>query len=650
MRRLGASGPRSGAGFGVRRLRSKGLAAGTLLVLGLIWPAACRPDYAIRASAVCEGGGLGTGATYSLIHAIGQTSPVGTATADNRQLSSGLVPALLDLVPPAIVHVPPSVVLSTTQVAITADIFDSRSGIDTVRLFFREGDFYSFREKPMQLAQNAYSAVIPQSAVRAAGLVYYIEAIDGAGNLARYPQGAPDSLAELTVYFTDLASAALPAAAYRMVSLPGRPSAGAPDSVLLDDLGSYDKTVWRLGRWNASAGECGERCYDEYPEIEDFAPGNAFWLISSKAKAIDFSGYSTSLTRPSPVRLARGWNQIATPFSFTTDWLSARVSYAGGSYSIGDPHPVGPDTVCIEDNLISYDGSYRSFQSQLLPWQGYWIYNSGTVDVDLIFSPQALSAYAAPAALGERGLNGAELVLRLDLEAEGVPSEPAYAGLSPLASDTWDALDLHQPPPIEDHLRAVFPQVAWGRHSGLYMSNVKRANPDGAAWSFRVDSPQATSASLAVAPAGLIPSDWKVFVYDLAAGLRLETGSLPYWFDVAGSRDFLLVAGTEGFVRDQEASSGVDLRPSIVSIAPNPFRDNAKVTLFVPSDQMASLKVFSVEGRLVAKAFEGFLAEGIHTIAWNGTTPAGGAVAPGIYFLRLETAERSLVRKIMRMR
>ncbi|MFZ1948102.1 MAG: T9SS type A sorting domain-containing protein [bacterium] len=626
-----------------------GLATALALAAVPLWPASCRPDYALRASAISEGGGLGTTSTYSLIHAIGQTSPIGSAATGNKQLSSGLVSALLDLVPPAIVHVPPAAVLSTTQVGITADIFDSRSGIDTARLFFREGGFYSFREKPMQQTEDGFVATIPQSAVREAGLVYYIEAVDGVGNLARYPEGAPDSLAELTVYFTDLASPALAAGAYRMVSMPGRPSAGAPDSVLVDDLGGYNRTAWRLGRWNASGGDCGERCYDEYPATEDFAPGRGFWLISSRARTLDFSGYSTSLTLPTPVRLARGWNQIATPFSFTTDWLSARVSYAGGSYSVGDLHVVGPDTVYVEDNLISYDGAYHGVQKRLEPWEGYWIYNSGTGDVDLVFDPDVQANQAAAAAGGELVPAGAELTLRLDLEADGVLVQPAYAGLSPLASDAWDVFDLHQPPPIGDFLRVVFSQAAWGRNSGLYMSNVKRANPDGAAWDFRVDSAEDRSASLSVTPAGLLPSDWKIFLYDLAAGLRLDAASLPYALRVNGNREFMLVAGTDGFVRDQEASSKVSLRPSIVSVAPNPFTDNASVTLFVPSDQRVSLKVYSVEGRLVATGFEGLLTAGVHTFDWNGATPAGTA-APGIYFVRFETAERSLVRKIMRIR
>jgi hypothetical protein len=627
-----------------------GLAAALALLMVPLWPTTCRPDYMIRASAISEGGGLAAASTYSLIHAIGQTSPIGNAAADNKQLSSGLVSTLLDLVPPAIVHVPPAAVLSTTQVTITADISDNRSGIDTVRLFFREGGFYTFRERPMQQTEGGFAAAIPQSAVREAGLVYYIEAVDGVGNLARYPEGAPDSLAELTVYFTDLASPALPAGAYRMVSLPGRPPAGAPDSILVDDLGRYDKTAWRLGRWNATGGECGERCYDEYPATEDFAPGRAFWLVSSRAGAFDFSGYSTGLTRPTPVRLARGWNQIATPFSFATDWLSARISYAGGSYSIGDLHVVGPDTVYVEDNLISYDGSYRSFQTELLPWEGYWIYNSSTADVDLVFDPGVQSVQAAAAEGGACRPDGAELTFRLALEANGVRAQSAYAALSPLASDTWDVFDLHQPPPIADDLRAVFSQTSWGRHSGLYMSDVKRANPDGAAWEFRVDSAESRLASLTVAPVGLLPPDWKVFLYDPGSGLKLDTASLPYAFQVTGSREFLLVAGTETFVRDQETFSGVNLRPSIVSVAPNPFSDNARVALFVPSDQVASLKIFSVEGRLVTTAFEGLLGAGIHTFTWDGATPAGTATAPGIYFIRFETAERSLVRKVMRIR
>ena len=232
---------------------------------------------------------------------------------------------LIDMVPPGVEHQPAASVPARTSVEIVAEVTDTRSGIDTVKIFFREGGYYTFREKPMALSgtiKDVYNATLPPSSVTERGLVYYIEAVDNRGNVGHYPAGAPDSLINLPVAFTDLASATLPAGQYRMVSLPGAPADGSPDSVLVDDLGFYGRKAWRLGRWNAE-GCGGERCYDEYPSVVDFAPGRAFWLISSEARAFDFSGVSVDITEPCEIPLQQGWNQVASPFGFTTDWLSA---------------------------------------------------------------------------------------------------------------------------------------------------------------------------------------------------------------------------------------------------------------------------------------------------------------------------------------
>ena len=49
-----------------------------------------------------------------------------------------------------------------------------------------------------------------------------------------------------------------------------------------------------------------------------------------------------------------------------------------------------------------------------------------------------------------------------------------------------------------------------------------------------------------------------------------------------------------------------------------------------------TLRVFSIEGRLVATLAEGEFPEGSHTVTWNGRDASGRAVAAGVYFYALE--------------
>ena len=633
--------------------------AAILVCQSALWSAPCRADYVIPVSANPAGAGRGSQGPYQLTYTIGQASPAGVSTVLNYELAAGLMAMLSDIEPPGIAHQPAHLVPARTAVEISAEITDLRSGVDTVRLFFREGGLLAFREKAMlKSSDDTYAATLPPSSVTERGLVYYIEARDHLGNRTRYPASAPDSLVNIGVCFSSLTSTVeLPAGKYRMISLPGVPTSGSPDSVLVDDLGRYDKKSWRLGRWNSAAGECAEGCYQEYPTIDAFAPGRAFWLVSSGSRSFDFGGVSTDVSRPFLVRLARGWNQIATPFGFATDWLSARIRFGQKTYAIGDLQIVGSDTIYVEDNLVAYDGAYQGFQSQLLPWAGYWVYNWSTHEVDLVCDPgPAAGRLTGAVEIAERSPGAGRLGPATDLLIAIAAKSPEHpecrclAGLSPAAADAWDILDLHEPPPIGDYLSVAFDRQAWGRHSGAYMSDIRHSTSEGAAWEFLVQTSGRTHPSLSITPMGELPQGWHIFLYDPDAGLRLDLGSLPYSFDLERSRRFTLIAGTGQFIAKEEASSGIDLKPGIVSAVPNPFTQNVRITFFVPNRGPARLQVFSVEGRLIGTLADGVVERGLQTLVWDGKSRNGQATAPGIYFVRFETARAVITEKILKLR
>lgn len=64
----------------------------------------------------------------------------------------------------------------------------------------------------------------------------------------------------------------------------------------------------------------------------------------------------------------------------------------------------------------------------------------------------------------------------------------------------------------------------------------------------------------------------------------------------------------------------------------------------------ARLHVFDVAGRLVARLADGPIAEGPHSVSWNGRTGGGDPVGSGIYFARLETADGSRTLKVIQQK
>jgi len=80
---------------------------------------------------------------------------------------------------------------------------------------------------------------------------------------------------------------------------------------------------------------------------------------------------------------------------------------------------------------------------------------------------------------------------------------------------------------------------------------------------------------------------------------------------------------------------------------PNPFRTSASLEFAVPAGARAELGIYTPGGRLVRRlAADG----GRGTVVWDGRSGEGEPVAPGIYFVRLKAAAKSVHRKVVLLR
>jgi hypothetical protein len=83
---------------------------------------------------------------------------------------------------------------------------------------------------------------------------------------------------------------------------------------------------------------------------------------------------------------------------------------------------------------------------------------------------------------------------------------------------------------------------------------------------------------------------------------------------------------------------------------PNPFGQGLLCAYSVPVESAARLDVIDVRGRLVRTLVDSIVARGAHRAAWDGTDARGQSAAPGVYFLRLESAGRVLTSKAVKVR
>ncbi|MFH1845559.1 MAG: C25 family cysteine peptidase [bacterium] len=88
-------------------------------------------------------------------------------------------------------------------------------------------------------------------------------------------------------------------------------------------------------------------------------------------------------------------------------------------------------------------------------------------------------------------------------------------------------------------------------------------------------------------------------------------------------------------------------RLALTQNQPNPFNPCTAIEFALPVGQQLQLRIYDVEGRLVKTLAQGFHPAGQHVVVWDGTDGRGARTSSGVYFYRLTTPEKTLVRKMM---
>ncbi len=80
---------------------------------------------------------------------------------------------------------------------------------------------------------------------------------------------------------------------------------------------------------------------------------------------------------------------------------------------------------------------------------------------------------------------------------------------------------------------------------------------------------------------------------------------------------------------------------------PNPFGPSTTIAYDVPRAARVSVRVYDASGRLVRTLLDRAVEPGRHASVWDGRDSGGRAVAAGVYFCRVETEGKGLVRRVV---
>jgi hypothetical protein len=84
---------------------------------------------------------------------------------------------------------------------------------------------------------------------------------------------------------------------------------------------------------------------------------------------------------------------------------------------------------------------------------------------------------------------------------------------------------------------------------------------------------------------------------------------------------------------------------------PNPFNPSTTISYNVAqTSSFVSLKIYNVKGQLVKTLVNGKQEQGAYSVTWNGKDESDNAVSSGIYYSRIETAGKTITKKMVLMK
>jgi hypothetical protein len=109
----------------------------------------------------------------------------------------------------------------------------------------------------------------------------------------------------------------------------------------------------------------------------------------------------------------------------------------------------------------------------------------------------------------------------------------------------------------------------------------------------------------------------------------------------------LIYTGSVTGVEDRAAQGGL---ARLLPVSPNPFSSATSIRFVLPEPQTVRLDILDAGGRRLRELASGIWAAGDHVLHWDGRDGAGRSVAEGVYFVRLQCAERSQSRRAVLVR
>jgi len=436
--------------------------------------------------------------------------------------------------------------------------------------------------------------------------------------------------------------------AYKLFSVPLKPSTNMAYFMLGDDLGAYSDSTWLMFGYKPSV--------DSFISAPSIYNGYGYWLASAKSAAIDIQGVQA--LNYATVGLEPGWNLIGCPFNDPVAVPMIEVRDSLGMYRMYNDTT---NNMFLNDSLVrqrmwtytdnSYDfvnnGIWDSLSvfdttNHLQAWNGYAVYALQPCSLSM------MPAYkSAEKKLAVAGAPKSEVNWQVEFSASSgnAADRGIRIGVSPQASEGYDRLDAEKPPLVSNSITAFIPHENWNQGPCRAYQYDFRPQSDHIEWPLTVKTasdqqPSELAYSLSQRPA----DGYRLYLVDRKTNKATPiTGDGKIGF--SGSQEFAVIY-------TRQSLSGLDLKPLSFDLNrtyPNPFAQNITINYQLSTAGHVSLKVYNVTGQLVKTMFEGAALPGYYSQVWNGCDNNGRKLASGIYIMHLSSGGQVKTRKLVKI-
>ena len=476
--------------------------------------------------------------------------------------------------------------------------------------------------------KNEYSVTLGEGFFTADGMEYFITAKDVNNVESRSPAdiGFYSIIAHTsTLVSEETVHGGSAQNAYRMISVPLNPVQGTIEEQLDGRIPDGDiGPDWRLFRFSP-----GGTTPKEYPGIEGFSPGKAFWLITVndfRLKAPE--GTTVTTSEPFTLSLAPGWNDIANPWIFDISWDDKENPSKGNL-----------------DVLYTYEGEWSSpLEPPLIlkPWKGYAVNNLENRTVIIRLQPTA-QKIEKPAVR-----NDAELWKLTIKASSGKAKDTAnHLGVRNDAEPQWDRYDHVEPPPVGEYVSVSFPHHDWIQYPYEYTVDF-RPPEQTISWDFTVKT-NITDETVNIELAGMenLPDELNVKIIDSDSGLPvyMENDSFAFVSESGlTKRNFRLVASNTPEPEPEQNAPEPKWFVTAKSY-PNPF--NPQTTLHYELSMPGNVKIviFNSLGQKVCVYDMGYLNGGVHELVFDAR-----GLTSGLYIYHIDTGYSMATGKMLYMK